>query len=297
MRFPCWIRRQIEHRHSLNATVRRLRRAVRSTSRWVLRSVGKSEFPWLTTILLTITAVVALLFIPSFNAPATGTVPSDRLEIEVQTDGADAIAQLEVIRADAGSGLVRADLWITSDAPFTGPVSVRAYTEKAGLLQGCMGGDSMIERSEVFQNWVGDELIESSEVSFSRRESASVRCALDPARVYATDGAVTLVTIPGLSLRAQSADRRPRACLNLVSSGLILNQRNVCDSYTASGTGYFASDAIWAGYESTAVSTLAQSRETTRAMIFGLLLGIAGGFLATLVVWIERSSRRSPTRR
>jgi hypothetical protein len=238
---------------------------------------------------------VALLFFPSFNYPVTGAAHSDRIEVETWNRGAAVDMQIQALASDDARSFFQATLWVSSDEAFPEPVEIWAFSETGGMLHGCTGGDQILDASEVITTLDDDGVIEYTKVTFDEREDDSFICDLDPARLLATDGAVSLLTVPAMYLRTASKQKMPTSCVQALLVGVANAVDEVCNSAKETGDGddYFASRAIQGAIDRSIVSTLAQSRESTRTLVFGLAAGVAGGFAASLATWFERSRRRS----
>ena len=258
------------------------------------RRISASSFPIASLIAFVVLGLLGWAIFPSSNNPITQLESDDVLEISVDSDASTVEASVQIMgEGERPESVDTAKATILVTAQTTGTTSVDIYAESAiaGLVTECRTGVSPIPLTAT-QNRIGDRavatwLLELPANPVRATSSLQIYCDLNPQFLYSREGAMSVLTIPTMRFRARNSPRStaPEACANLlvwnVPQGAV--DQSSCDDDHRPSESTAIVEAI---HEFTEFPGERASQER-RTLISGILLGLAGGFAATTLAWLD----------
>lgn len=263
--------------HNIGASARSYSARSAQLVRRVVRELETEGFPWFSASAIVAALVVALTFRPSANYPDNAATANALVTIESLQDQ----VAVSVFYLASGRDLRSAGLRAEVEKSTSGSLGIMVDGGVPNLFEVCESGTEVLSL-ETHEGYIS---------YWARAEvgaSISVSCTFNEGRVLNADGALTQYALPSFSTH-------PNGCIEETVIGVpgVASQRscaeNSADSRVIDGWSILSSDP------------LAQSRETTRAMYFGIAVGAGVAFFANVVNWLElyfRSQRmvRRPRR-
>lgn len=289
---------------------RALSKALRSFAR-IVCSFRNSDFPIITLTGLLVSCAVAVNLIPSSNRPVPQLSIFDTINVTISGSTNSILtsyswgADLNHLGANQ-KRVSNAMIYVHAAPGKWLQVKIEVTTEKGGLLQSCyeeLPGKpdyEIIDERRTENGW-------TETASWVVEDYQTFRCDLDVSLLSNTDGATTAFTSPNVWVNYRLAGPYPtETCFSSTSDN---GYRKLdfpeatefagqeCETRNPSPSGHSSDFVPYViEYED---SMPERANQNTRTLMFGVLLGLAGGFAASLVAWGDsrRRDRREETQK